>query len=893
MKKRLFVLGCLLAVVSACWWWPAQPPQSPFAEHQTPSSRGTIAVKVACAEPVIEKTRREIQALGGRVISYLPPQSLLVEADEAALQRLAQSQSFTQVQEVLPSRKVAKRLVDRLAMGLTTCQVTIVPLALSDVPVLQSLLVAAQGSLLTRAPTEGGRLIRATVSADLIRQLASRGDVQWIEPYEFPRVLNDVAVTAGSMNVAPVWESLGLTGTNQTVVISDSGLDTGVATTVKEDLRGRVILIREANDTSVYSCKDTNGHGTHTAGSIAGNGALSNGRYKGVAPESELYVWAMSGVNGYLYHSGMEHLFDTGRSTYPMYIHSASWGAVDYAYSATSQTIDDYVWNHPDYLPVFAAGNEAQEPNVVGCSVSTEALSKNVIAVGAVQSNKSSSPTGWGGQGVSAIAAFSSRGPAPDGRIKPDVVAPGTDIVSLRSSKASTDSKYVVDDNYRYMSGTSMATPLTAGTVALIRQWLVEERGYTNSVPSAALMKAVLVGGAADCPVPEDAKGWGRVSLKQSLQPANRTVFLKDNITFFQGSSYAYRFTTTETAPLDVALVWIDYPAAPSADKALVNDLNLVVSNHTSGVVWRGNNAPSAQTQKADDLNTTEVVRTDALEPGTWTVYVEGATVPHTSLAGGAAALYVASADVSSKSEIADENIPDDQREAIAIPCYDYDETSGCILYEDVISTYAGRTVTLNLPEDTVSGQATLDERNSYYLDIKGEKHFLGICRLEALSVGPDDNYLHVQYDDKGRMPTTYSFMATKGFAVYFVYLDEDYVNTEYSELPLWWVYRYLMGVDDMSKTGDPDADGFTNESEFKTDTDPVDATSFFAVRMFEPMRIVWQGGHERKQVLESSTDLIEWKGVYTNAPPTETVVTQKFDRATAPTRFYRVRILE
>ena len=118
------------------------------------------------------------------------------------------------------------------------------------------------------------------------------------------------------------------------------------------------------------------------------------------------------------------------------------------------------------------------------------------------------------------MAYFSSRGPTSDGRIKPDVVAPGTSVLSTRAEQVPLGGfpEGIFDDHYAYMSGTSMATPLTAGASALVREWLIKGRNIAN--PSAALLKAVLINGALQLPgqaVPSLNSGHGRVDLKNTL----------------------------------------------------------------------------------------------------------------------------------------------------------------------------------------------------------------------------------------------------------------------------------------------------------------------------------------------------------------------------------------
>ena len=193
-----------------------------------------------------------------------------------------------------------------------------------------------------------------------------------------------------------------------------------------------------------------------------------------------------------------------------------------------------------------------------------------------------------------------------------------------------------------------MATPLVAGAAALVRQWLVERRGYAFRPPTAALMKAILTGGArdmsadagADCGgvAPNGVQGWGRIALEETLFPSNRSVRLVDRIPFAQGSAYTYRVATTNAAPLDVQLVWTDYPG-PESDKktlVLVNDLDLSVSNETTGVVWWGNGVTGG-----DRTNNVEGVRIPLAPAATYTVRVAGHAVRYDHTGGGAAALYL------------------------------------------------------------------------------------------------------------------------------------------------------------------------------------------------------------------------------------------------------------
>jgi hypothetical protein len=207
------------------------------------------------------------------------------------------------------------------------------------------------------------------------------------------------------------------------------------------------------------------------------------------------------------------------------------------------------------------------------------------------------------------MAAFSSRGPCDDFRIKPDVVAPGTDIASTRSSLAPIShfwGRYPaspalpVNPNYAFDGGTSMATPLVSGCAALVRQYYVDQR---NHQPSAALLKATLVNSASwmsgnDAIAPKQGtpnyhQGHGRVSMTMAIPNASdpnfQLQFVDDwqnpNASFVRtGDRRRYQFALQGVPELRVCLAYTDAPA-----RALQNNLNLIVQHVESGQRWTGN----------------------------------------------------------------------------------------------------------------------------------------------------------------------------------------------------------------------------------------------------------------------------------------------------------------
>ncbi|HHN94247.1 MAG TPA: DUF11 domain-containing protein, partial [Anaerolineae bacterium] len=253
------------------------------------------------------------------------------------------------------------------------------------------------------------------------------------------------------------------------------------------------------------------------------------------------------------------------------------------------------------------------------------------------------------------MAAFSSRGPVEDSRYKPDVVAPGTFIISTRSSVASGTGWGEGNAYYEYMGGTSMATPLVAGATALVRQFYTDEEGIT---PSAALVKATLINGATDInpgqygtgagreipgPRPTNVAGWGRVNIAHSIFPAApRRLLYEDQTTGLNtGATDTYTYTVLDSSePFQVTLVWNDYPASTASNGGLVNDLDLEITG--PGGTYHPNGLSTA-----DRVNNVENIDIASPQTGLYVVTVSAYNVPqgpqpYALVASGAITLYTA-----------------------------------------------------------------------------------------------------------------------------------------------------------------------------------------------------------------------------------------------------------
>lgn len=442
------------------------------------------------------------------------------------------------------------------------------------------------------------------------------------------------AILQDPVNMNYPFYDAGITGKGQVIGVSDSGLDTDncYVWDSSGDIRknGSVDTSRRKviqYDDFVDAKDDPSGHGTHVVGTIVGHRAVdgrteSDGIADGVAKDAKVAFFDC-GAGG----DSLSIPADKGRylgvgTSAGARIHSSSWGSflVPPKYDSMTRDTDSYIYNDWSFLQIVAAGNSGtgNKEKTIG----SPAVAKNVLTVGASQN-----PTN---KGIEYLADFSSRGPTSDGRIKPDVVAPGQSVLSMNAvpdEQGECDPDAVPlsfnggtgsAEGVLYLQGTSMATPAVSGGAALVRQYFLD--GFYNSSSidiSGMLLKAILINGAVEISYIDNAfrstptqyydnnQGFGRVSLVDSLPLDGANTFgasFIDKATIQDGQTLAIDFNITDNGgrctenEFRATLTWADPPGATGCVRCLVNDLDLSVQKLGSSRIYYPNGRGSRDT---------------------------------------------------------------------------------------------------------------------------------------------------------------------------------------------------------------------------------------------------------------------------------------------------------
>lgn len=579
--------------------------------------------------------RALLASLGATIGAPVPANARLARLPAGSAETLRAQQGVLWVGRFHPALRLAPELAGMAPIeGLLHVRLS---LAETHDPSTLRERIEALGGDVESAWNEGAYV--GVPSVEAVLALARIEDVLYVEPDEQPALLNDASrgIVQSSEPGNDSVHLKGVRGESEIVAVMDSGIDTQHCCF---NGAGKIVDNRAWGGGQLGALCGGD-HGTHVSGTVA---CANGGDRDGVAPDAQIILQDVQSGSSFACLFGsvsppspLSSAWSDARSR-GAFIHTNSWGGGGNSYGGSARSIDQFMWENQDFLILYAAGNSGSRVGSLG----SYSNAKNSITVGGTQN----------GAGLESMYSASSRGPAGDGRLLPDLTAPAQGVSSARNR--STPSC-----GWTTYSGTSMATPAVAGSAALVREYFTQgwypsgtESPFDAFTPSAALVKATLLlstrnmtGTGTRGDRPNADQGFGRVTLDDALwfegDAAQERLFVLDDrstSTGFTAAGQEQTFTLDLNAnrALKVVLTWTDAPAAAGSAKALVNDLDLEVTT-ANGLTYVGNQGfEGGWTRLAggdpDRLNNKETVMLEGAYPGPVTITVRAHAIGDVAL---------------------------------------------------------------------------------------------------------------------------------------------------------------------------------------------------------------------------------------------------------------------
>jgi len=619
-----------------------------------------------------------VKSTGAEVVSYVPYNAYVIRASSTAAKQLiaAKLPDVQFLGDYEPGFRLSPELRQNVRAGLKQKMEVVVQVV--DGPTskdTENALATLAGGVLSSNQVDNMHNVHLMVSPQQLDQIAGMRDVFGLEQVTEKRILDEAQgqIVAGNITVGTVdspgyldWlASKGFTSAQFGSFVVEVADDTYVLGTHPDLPASRVAFQNNpTNQTGVLG-----GHGflnSHIIGgfnSSTGTNTTTNDSRGlnyglGIAPFARMGITAIFGSTSSTPTAWENTAYGGGAR-----ISSNSWGFTGAAakkYDANAQEFDRIVRDaqsgvtgNQQMIVVFAAGNDGSAAN----TVSSPATAKNVLTAGASENDRQTGSDGCavantGADNAEDIIAFSSRGPVNsaggDGRIKPDLMAPGTHIES-GIPQSNYDGSSVCNQYwpagqtlYGWSSGTSHSCPAEAGGSALVYQDFLN-KGF--AAPSPAMVKAYLMNSAtymtgvgANDTLPSNNQGMGRMNLGRAFDGVQRILVDQTQVLGATGNTYQVTGTiANSTLPLRVTLAWTDAPG-PTTGAPWVNNLDLEVT--VNGTLYKGNvfsGANSIAGGTADSKNNVESVVLPATgSPSSFVVTVKATNIAGDGVPGNA-----------------------------------------------------------------------------------------------------------------------------------------------------------------------------------------------------------------------------------------------------------------
>jgi subtilisin-like proprotein convertase family protein len=677
---------------------------------QQTKSNGKQLWMVQFVGPIKQAWLARLRKAGIEVVAYMPNNTYVIWLDGGQLTQLEQQAkadptvqwtgAYHPAYRIAPTLQAAKvaQAAQPVPVTIQLYRTTGTPASIASLRGLGGKVLRGQENVLNFVN------ISLEVPGNQITAIAARADVFNVEPYTPPKKNDEVQgqIVAGNVktsdtNIVPTapgyrqWlidHGFPTTAASYPIVdVVDDGIDNGTTNPLHPDFHvGGVAanasrLAFNNNCTPDASADGQAGHGNLNAGIVGAYDDHTTGFYVdangyslglGISPfgqvaGTKIFTNLPDNFGNYFDESGCSLTPGGPGSDAETVLAAAnagatittnSWGAsVSGAYDSEAQAYDALTRNallggtgNQQMLHVFSAGNDGRAG---GQTVGSPGTAKNVLTVGATENVRDNGTLDGCGDAAAAsadnIADYSSRGPTTDGRVKPDIVAPGTHIQGLASQDPTYDGTGVCGDlgaNPRYYpeggqtlftwsTGTSHSAPAIAGVASLVYNYYGRVIN-PGQAPSPAMLKALilnapryLTGTSANDALPSPNQGWGDANLGAIFDSAPHFVVDQTRTFTNTGDTYIKGGTVANTGkPLRVTLVWTDAPGTPASGTISVNNLDLEVT--VGGQTYKGNvfnGQFSATGGTADALNNVESVFLPAGTHGSFSVKVTAANL--------------------------------------------------------------------------------------------------------------------------------------------------------------------------------------------------------------------------------------------------------------------------